>query len=91
MNVLVHNVPESEKKDEDDRKREDVDKFKEIAKALGVKQVEVQMLVRLRRKSATGEKESGKEEKDKQKPRIMLVKLTTSDNDSLLYNRRFNL
>ena len=91
MNVLVHNVPESEKEDEDDQKREDVDKFKEIAEALGVKEVEVRKLVRLRRKVVTGEKESGKEEKDKQKPNIILVKLTSSDHASLLYNRRFNL
>lgn len=91
VNVLVHNVTESEEENEDDQKSEDIDKFKEIARALGVEQVEVQKIARLRRKTVTGEKEAGKEENEKQKPRIMLLKLTSSDHVSMLYNRRFNL
>ena len=41
MNVLIYIVTESEKENEDEQKSEDIDKFKEIARALGVNQVEV--------------------------------------------------
>ena len=47
MNVLIHNVTESKKEDEDQRKSEDLKQFYEISEALGRISIEVKKVVRL--------------------------------------------
>ena len=91
VNVLVHNVTESKKEDEDERRSEDLKQFYEISGALGCTNIEVKKVVRLRgRRMAAEGKKSGKEEQEP-RPKIMLLKLNSSDHVDLLYRRRFNL
>ena len=86
VNILVHNVTESKKEDEDERRSEDLKQFYEISEALGCTNIEVKKVVRLRRRMAAEDKES-----QVPRPRIMLLKLNSSDHVDLLYRRRFNL
>ena len=87
-NILIHNIPESESEDYEKRKEEDVQKFMEIAEALGATEIELHKLVRLRRKM---EDKDADEQKGKQRPKIMLLKLGSSEQADMIFRRRFNL
>ena len=88
-NILVHNVPESRSEKTEVRKEEDLKKFKEIAEALGVSNIEVKSDVRLRRHTeTTGNSQS---EVQGNKPRIMMLKLCSKEEVDTLYRRRFDL
>ena len=82
-NVLVHNIPECEDKDYEKQKKHDLEKFNDIATALGATNVEVEKVIRLRRKTT--------EDNNRKNPRIMLLKLRSSEEVELIFKRRFNL
>ena len=87
-NILIHNIPESESEDYEKRKEEDIQKFMEIAEALGATDIELHKLVRLRRKMEEKEADG---QKGKQRPKIMLLKLGSSEQADMIFRRRFNL
>ena len=80
MNIIIHNIEESEAKAPEKRKEDDAKKFTEIAAALGAEQVQVENIIRLNWKQG-GEK----------KKRLMMVKMKNVEDADLLFRRRYNL
>ena len=99
-NVLIHNLPESEAEESEERKKDDIKKFTEIAEALGVQNFQVLKIIRLRQKTESvinnaPEQENGsnpsEKRKEKTRPRILLLRLGSREHVEVLYNRRFDL
>ena len=81
MNIIVHNIEESNEETAEKRKEHDYKKFTKIAAALGAEELQVENIIRLNRKQDSGSK----------KTRLMLVKMKKADDADLLFRRRFNL
>lgn len=81
MNLILHNIPESESTEAEIRKEADLSQFQEMSRALTGEstQVEVEKIFRLGKKVQTS------------KPRLLLVRLKNTTQVESLYKKRFKL
>ena len=81
MNLILHNIPESESTEPEIRKEADISQFQEMSRALTGEstQVEVEKIFRLGKKEQTS------------KPRLLLVRLKNATQVENLYKKRFKL
>ncbi|XP_043199198.1 uncharacterized protein LOC122368937 [Amphibalanus amphitrite] len=96
-NILIHNVPESRSENSEQQREDDLKKVKNITEALGVANISIKSILRLRRHprksdtAARGSDQTESRENKQNKPRIMLLKLGTKEEAEVLYKRRFDL
>lgn len=83
MNIIIHNIPESDSLDSESRKTHDITKFDEVSKGLCGSNTEIKTdkIIRLGKKR----------EEEGAKPRLMLVKLKDKEDVEKLFGERFKL
>ena len=87
VNIIIHNIPESEASNPEERKKYDSDSFNNVVHALLGDDVNMttEKVLRLGKKR---ERQEGEEEP---KPRLMLVRLKKKEDVEMLMKERFNL
>ena len=88
-NLILHNTPESQSAEPDERKKHDTDTFNKVMTALHGEQTKMETVKVYR----LGKKVERSQEHDRTepKPRLMLVKLTKKEDVLLLMKKRWNL
>ena len=89
VNVLVHNLPESDAEEGEQRKEQDISKFQNMVRALIGDSLSVEPVKVFR----LGKKRENRDERDATppKPRLMLVKLTSKEHVEILIKNRQKL
>lgn len=89
-NIILHNIPESQADDPNERKKYDVEMFEKVASTLVGNQcsVEFDKIIRLGKKT---EKLGDDRMIDKPRPRLLLVKMKDPESVNLLIRRRTQL
>ena len=88
LNVIIHNIPESQSNEPADRKKYDSASFRNIVQALfgDDATMEIEKVYRLGRKKDTNEGEG-----PEHKPRLMLVSLKKKEDVEALMRKRWDL
>ena len=91
LNILVHNLPESNSEDPQKRKEHDEGLFRSMARALvsGPADMDVKKIFRLGKKREIGNQ--GENEVSEPKPRLMMVTLNSKEYVSELMKNRWSL
>ena len=92
-NIILHNIPECNSEDPQERKKNDAKTFEGVVSALlgGDVKVETTQVFRLGKRQSTQEQSATGDNDQKQKPRLMMIKLKDKDHVGQLIKRRTQL